>query len=360
MCRPYNDNASYYYPARKVVTVSYLSACLQIPYLINLQSGDAWFLVRSFFILYIPVISSVAFKSFFFGGKTRCRFGQTVVCCLSGVVLLSLFSLASLGGNFSEIHGWIKTSVVVLSMLFFVYLFRITLWLRSQISNYLHGEYSSEDDFPIRFASVMVFIPLLTTLVAWWIFLCDSKAMTAFFSIVVAVVGLVILLVILHPQRSGSGLVSIAAVVDDEEQVRDESEKEEELEGCDDTVLIRRADVLPEHAKDRLEQQIRKLVYERQLFLQPGLKRSELSEMLGSNRTYVSIVFKERFGSFYSYINTLRIEYAIRYAESHPEADRQEVAVNSGFGSVKTYSRVKKAYVAGELSKIDGQKDKEL
>ena len=51
----------------------------------------------------------------------------------------------------------------------------------------------------------------------------------------------------------------------------------------------------------------------------------------------------------YLIIFRLRIEHAIRYREAHPEASQLEVAVNSGFGTVRTYNRVKKMYAEGKL-----------
>ena len=43
------------------------------------------------------------------------------------------------------------------------------------------------------------------------------------------------------------------------------------------------------------------------------------------------------------------IKIAIKYLEQHPKATQTEVATNSGFGTTKTYVKVKKQYEAGEL-----------
>lgn len=346
MCRPYGENESYYYPARRIVTISYFAACLQFPYLFYWHSPDAWLLVRSFFIIYVPTIGALAFRKFFFTGSARDRYVFAIAGGLPFMVILVLFVLAWLGGGLTEIHGWLKTVVVAVSLSVTAYLLYVTVCLRHQINDFIRGEYSSDEDFPVRFASSIVFVPLLATIISWGVFLCDSRAMTAALNVVMMVTGFVILLVILHPQRNGSGSAP-SEVIGIIESSASDSDELSGLVGLQSGSC--RTGVLPEYIKDRLEQQIRMLVSERQLFLRPGLKRSDLSEILGSNRTYLSIVFKERFGSFYSYINRLRIEYAIGYAGEHPDADRQEIAVNSGFGSVKTYDRVKKAYMAGEL-----------
>lgn len=332
------------------MTFSYFAVCLQIPYIFHWHSADAWLLVRSFFIIYIPAISSLALKSFFFGNKRWRRLRLTLIGGLPGAVVAGLFVLACFGGGVSVRSDVFLAAIIVVALFLLAYLLRVTVWLRRQIGVFIHGEYSNEEDFPVRFASSIVFVPMLATAVAWWVFLCDSRAMTAVLDVAMSVLGLIILLVILHPQRNGNGMLS-SNVIEECLSASDDDDAAEEPEADREERPVRhKTSVLPDYVKDRLEQQIRTLINERQLFLKPGLKRSELSEMIGSNRTYVSIVFKERFGSFYGYINKLRIEYAIHYAGTHPDADQYEIAVNSGFGSVKTYTRVKKAYSSGQLS----------
>lgn len=84
-------------------------------------------------------------------------------------------------------------------------------------------------------------------------------------------------------------------------------------------------------AKDELEAKIRAALTEDRLYLNPNLKIGELADAVKSNRKYVSIVMKERFGSFYKELNRLRIEAAVRYREEHPSASREEIATHCGF-----------------------------
>lgn len=348
MCRPYDCKADYYYPARKIVAVSYLAACVQLPYLFNWSSPDAWLLVRGFFIVYVPAISSLAFKKFFFKNEEHDKYSYALIVGLSVSVILMMFVMACFGGDLSGKHSLIKVAIIAVSLLLTVYLLYVTIRLSRQIGDFVRGEYSNDEDFPVRFATSIVFVPTLATAIAWGAYVCDSRTMTSVMNVIMTVTGFTILLVILHPQRNGGGSPS-TDVINIIESSASEIENTPVDDNSDALPESRLNGTLPEYLKDRLEQQIRSLVSEKRLFLHPGLKRSELSEMLGSNRTYLSIVFKERFGSFYGYINRLRIEYAIRYAEEHPGADRQEIAVNSGFGSVKTYDRVRKAYMAGDF-----------
>ena len=94
-------------------------------------------------------------------------------------------------------------------------------------------------------------------------------------------------------------------------------------------------------ALDRLEMQVREYICEKQKFLNPKLNKTELARELGTNRTYLTTVFSERLGSFYSFVNKQRVEFARQYIKEHPKATQQEIALNSGFGSVKSYTRAK-------------------
>lgn len=280
------------------------------------------------------------------------RYSLITIGGLAGGAILSMSVIACLGGRLVESFPAYKRIIEGVSLLLAIYLLYVTICLRRHIRDYIKGEYSSDEDFPLKFASSVVFVPLFATLLSWGVYMCDRPAVTAGLNIVIAIVGLILLLIILNPQRSGGSIGSLAISDGIDPEFQNAEEKPEQPE--DVCVCEQKPGVLPGYMKDRMEQQIRALVNDKQLFLRPGLTRSELSEMLGSNRTYLSIVFKERFGSFYGYINGLRMEYAVQYAIDHPEADRNEIAVNSGFGSAKTYDRVKKAYLAGELNqKVD-------
>lgn len=101
---------------------------------------------------------------------------------------------------------------------------------------------------------------------------------------------------------------------------------------------------LPAATMDELEEKIRHALTVQKLYLNPNLKLSDIADAVESNSKYVSLVMNERFGSFYAEVNRLRIKAAIRYKEQHPSADRDEIAVNSGFSNVKTYSQNLKLY----------------
>ena len=270
---------------------------------------------------------------------------------LPGLFLLVLFVFACKGGD--SLTRWQEGLVVPITetvcVLLAGYLVYTTFWLMRRIHYYLHGEYSNDEDFPIRFAKGVVFIPLLMLLITWGVYLADNRWLLGCFYLLVTVVAFGILLVILHPQRTGARLVEqemelvTDRVIQENETMVSDEMKEAMAEPSRDSGSAS-SDVL-----DRLERELRVLVEEGELFLNPNLTMTELAVQLKTNRSYLSQVFRNRFhSSFYGYINRLRIRYAVRYAREHPEATRRDIASMSGFGSVRTMNRVREEYAPDE------------
>lgn len=350
MCRPFDKDEDYFYPSRRLVAASFFVVALQLPYLVNPYSADAWLFVRCFFVIYIPLISSLTLRRYFFFGSSRRHSHIVAAHVIPSVMMTALFLVACCGGSvLVPYRNEVVCVVSAVSLLLMAYLLNFTLWLYRQIVEYQHGEYSNDDDFPIHFAKSMIILPIGVWLIAWSVFLSGSKMLNAIFSVVLAVIGLVVLIVILHPQRRAVAACNAIADNADCIEVEDEPQKDKNIQEIEDDISAEK-NGLPEYLKDKLEHQIRTLMDDEQLYLQPRLNKTDLAKKLGTNRTYLTVVFRDRFVSFYSYVNTMRMEYALRYAEKNPGATNQEIACNSGFGSVKTYTRVKKMYEANKLS----------
>ena len=329
MCRPFDDEEAYFYPARKLITIVYACFALPVVWLFRMDSPDACLFMRVFLVLLLPGAGVLSFRRFFFS-KTRHR---RLILVLSGIIPLAIMLAC-------WIYGWIggdtlyrhRDMLLLLiggySLLLTAMLLHTTNWLLRQIRQHMQEEYSNSEDFPVRFAGFVVFMPVLYLGAAWWLFITGDHDYNMWFQLVISVMHIVILIRILHPQRK---------------EYRDVVEETEELivEKIE-TVLSNQesgSSLLSVDAKDELEAKIRAALTEDRLYLNPNLKIGELADAVKSNRKYVSIVMKERFGSFYKELNRLRIEAAVRYREEHPSASREDIATHCGFSNVRTYSR---------------------
>lgn len=330
MCPPFGDNEQYYYPSRKWVTFFYLLPLLELPYIVNPLAPDAWILVKAFNIIYIPTLASTLIRSYFLNRKKVARHG---FLCIGVLVLLCLSLFACIRESIlSEHKRLLSIGIMTLAGVMMIYLAVTMMWLRKIINAIIQGEYSDDESFPVPFAKRVLPEIAILVLLAIAVYFLDSPVAFGIFCIFFAIIGVSFLLAILSPQRHGE----IPVVTDIKESV-----SEINLLESAEEVLKKENALLSEETLDKLEAQVRDHVCGKRMFLDPKLNKTELSQAIGTNRTYLTTVFTERLGSFYNFINTQRLEYSREYIKSHPNASKQEIALNSGFGSVKSYNRAK-------------------
>ena len=105
-------------------------------------------------------------------------------------------------------------------------------------------------------------------------------------------------------------------------------------------------DIAEEAKKSRqeLQEQVSKLIEEKQLFRKKDIRISDIASELATNRTYISLIVNSSLGtSFSDLINNYRIEYAQKLMTEHPEMSHTEVAEESGFSSRTSFLRTFKA-----------------
>jgi len=83
-----------------------------------------------------------------------------------------------------------------------------------------------------------------------------------------------------------------------------------------------------------------------ELYLQYDLTVDQLLRVIGTNRTYLSRYFSQHGITYYSYINKLRVEHALRLMDkSHGKLNFTLVAAESGFRSLSTFYRAFKEHM---------------
>lgn len=334
MCRPFDENESYFYPARKLITFIFACFALPVVWLFRMDSADAWIFMRSFLILFLPGAAVLSFRRYFFIELKH----RKLLFILSGFLPLSFILILWLFAwmDCDILHRHQKT-VLWLTGIYSLFitgeLFHTTWWLVRQIRHHLQEEFSNEDDFPVHFAGFVVFIPLFYLIAAWGLFVSGDRTYNMVLQLCISAMHIVFLVKILHPQRK-----EYQEVVKETKTI---TTQKVELATDEDTESNSLLSVV---AKDELEAKIRAVLIEQKLYLNPNLRIGELADAVKSNKKYVSIVMNERFVSFYTELNRLRIEAAMEYKKNHPLASREEIAIHCGFSNVKTYSRNLKSW----------------
>jgi len=101
----------------------------------------------------------------------------------------------------------------------------------------------------------------------------------------------------------------------------------------------------PTPVTQTLSEQIAKLIEEKQLYLQKGLRMSDVAAQLATNKTYISAVVNSVSGTnFTDLINGYRVEYAKKLMKEHPQMRHEDVADAAGFSSRTAFLRVFKKH----------------
>ena len=90
---------------------------------------------------------------------------------------------------------------------------------------------------------------------------------------------------------------------------------------------------------DAIDAALAKALSEEKFFLNSNLSIEQLARLVGTNRTYLGQYFRVNGSNFYSYVNTLRINYAIELMKEGGTT-LSEIAVESGFNSLRTFRRI--------------------
>lgn len=86
---------------------------------------------------------------------------------------------------------------------------------------------------------------------------------------------------------------------------------------------------------DRLEQYCKG----DELYLQPDLTLDRLAHQIDTNRTYLGRYFSYVGTTYYNYINSLRIDYAIKMMHADPDINLAEIAESSGYSNGTSFRR---------------------
>ena len=99
-------------------------------------------------------------------------------------------------------------------------------------------------------------------------------------------------------------------------------------------------------ADEELLQHVCQLMEEQHLYLNSGLKLSDVATAAGCNRNVLSACINDlRHCSFSQFVNTYRVEHAKQLLLSNPDTRASEVWMESGFGNETTFFRTFKAIV---------------
>lgn len=327
MCRPYDRRPDYYYPSRSHLVGIFMNSLVLVPYVINPESSDAWYLVRVYF-LPVTIFHFAILLFSYFGSLlhwTKWRRPVLVISWPLVIYLGAAFVLAVWPGE--QIGTVIPTGVAEFLLLSVGFLITcicytaIVLTLRWS-RGFDMDDFSNPTDFPAVAARRWLWMILLNVALCWMGSLGGRPALMAAVQLVMSVGIVAFIITALHPQHTESP-----------------EEPEAEPEASDEGQVYQRS----MSAKKRKEilTAVKTVVENDKAFLDPHLTLQDVSDRSGYSRTYISGLLKAEHGGFFVYINRLRLQHVDDWLAEHPGATVTEAAAESGFNSRQAYYKVR-------------------
>lgn len=322
-CQETKDSRPYVWPDRKLQVLCYLCSIVLVPYVLNPANDAAWMLMKSYF----------PSTYYFYCGMLMPCYAGTVkqwnrwksVSWAAAIIVISTMLLPVLNAwmpfkvmSAQGVQFW-HYIIIIESLMMLAFccmaMWQVWYWIRESRD----ANYSNPDDFPVRYARIVAFYPIVLTPLLWPAFIFDSRQIMAIMHLLLAVFNVVLLITVMQAWRRKSILPSA------------EDEDNEDYDAHQDDSI--------EEQIDQTALEIRAFVEEKKAYLDPHLKIDEVVEHCQHGRTYVSMTLQRRYGSFASYVNGLRLAHYEQYVADHPNETKESAALASGFSSYNAYYR---------------------
>ena len=348
MCRPFDENPDYFYPARREVSVFYALLLLTFPYAMAPMDPSVLLYTRCFCVLFYPVCFAVLISKYFQLRKRQRRHPAAwyAYICSPFAILSAMLIQVITGrcGWMLEHQNTVLSAVGALSLLLTCVTAAVLLNLKRETDRFNMENYSNDEDFPYRFALRIIYLPVLWLALMWVIFVTGNRWIIFAADIATSCFMVYFLCLILHPQRvlRPAEINSELRILEEEKNldiltIDTEGATEEEIteEEEDDTPM------------DVIREEVLAVVLRR--FREPHLLKTEVLMELGNGKMNRASKFISSIG-YYKLVNMFRLEYASLYKDAHPSAKQEEIAIESGFVSRTAYYKAKR-----DVGEIDRQ-----
>ena len=345
--KAYSEDFHALFPAQRAVGTFYLLQILELPYLLQVGDADALFYVNAFALLVFALQMLVMCELYFFPRCRRSPRDYWLFALPAAVVLLPLFLKATglfplllpapegegLGvGSPGGWHLWATIAVGVVFAWYFWRNIRMALRIGREVRRVNEATYADTDDFPVRFAQYIQWVPTILLLLLVANFVIDSPVAKAVRDVLFTVASIVFCIYTLNPRRK---LYAPAL-----------SKGSEELATADD-IPIQPADEpidgdfrLSDDRYDDLRRRLESLLADDRIYTEPHITADMLMQRLGTNANYLTeVIQRSGYTSFYDMVNQHRVRYAIALIRQHPDRRMRDVAAECGFANPTSMNR---------------------
>lgn len=320
----YKDIFGELYPARHSLANLFMMQVFEIPFLFMIGREDVLFFINGSALMFIASYLVVLIKGYFFLDFYTPRrliiFQHPVMVCWIALMLPVIGVI-----EFTPVYKLIMTVVVLgIALGYLLHLDRCRLRIMNQIREIDEDEFSSDEDFPVKLARSVKWLPLIVCVILIVTFLSESFYVKMSRDIILIVINVWFAIYTLNPHRHTKKLPQ-------------ELKKKESTDEAAAPVKYRLSEKFCKYTEKKLIE----IIYEKKLYLEEHLTMNDLTEVMHTNKNYLSeVIARSEYQSFYKLINTLRINHACEMLNEDPSAKLEMVALSSGFSSGSAFSQV--------------------
>lgn len=327
----YVEHFNELFPAQRSVSVIYLMQLFELPYLLQVGDSDALLYVNAFALLFFSLQMYYMCEGYFFPRMHR-PVKEYLVVLPSVIVLLPLLLQAL--GVISLPDGWRLWAFVAVSVIFASYFVRnIRMALRIERAVRLANEdrYADSDDFPVRFANIIKWVPTGILILLAINFYTDNVWVKFVRDIIFIGANVWFCILTLNPWRK---LVT---------GVEDVAETQAQT-SCQAGNGGEANHLLSDARFDELSRKLEQLLTEENIFTEQHITIDTLIARLGTNTKYLAeVIHRSGYQSFYDMICQHRVRYAISLIHQHPEDRLADISERCGFSSPASMSKAFKS-----------------
>ena len=319
--KAYREQFHELFPAQRSVGVIYLMQVLEIPYLVQIGNPDALLYVNSFSVLIFSLQMLVMCEGYFFPRAVHRKREYTVF--IPGIlILLPLFLQAVHLITLPD--GYRRWTFIIVSVVFLFYFslnLQMALRIRRMIKQVNEAAYSDSDDFPVRFARYIQWVPTMICLLMFVNFWFDNAWAKFIRDVIFTVTNIWFCIFTLNPWRK--------AFTKREEEIIEQMEQP-------DNAAYRLSDKRSKELCNKLEE----MLIKEHIFTEQHITIDMLIQRLGTNSKYITeIIRRSGYQSFYDMICQHRVRHAISLIHQFPDERLHVIADQCGFSSASSMAK---------------------
>ena len=319
--KAYREQFHELFPAQRAVGLIYLIQILEIPYLVQIGNPDALLYVNSFSVLIFSLQMLVMCEKYFFPRAVHRKREYTIF--IPGVlILLPLFLQAVHLINLPDgYRPWVFGIVSVVFLFYFTLNLKMALRIGRMVKQVNEAAYSDSDDFPVRFAKYIQWVPTLVCVLLFTNFWFDNIWAKFVRDLIFIFANVWFCIFTLNPWRK--------AFSKREEEIIEQMEQP-------DNAAYRLSDKRSKELCNKLED----MLIKEHIFTEPHITIDMLIQRLGTNSKYITeIIRRSGYQSFYDMICQHRVRHAISLIHQNPDERLHIIADQCGFSSPSSMAK---------------------